>query len=84
MVRLLLARQKAVFGVTVVEQGDLPYVALLRNMRSLMKSYSLEEIKRGIEMTIQYGDHPASTKYLEEQIQWLRELNNFRLPTTLD
>ena len=78
LVTLLLARQKATYGHTILDEGDVPRVALTRNMKVLMKTYNLDEIKRGIELSVLQGDHPASTKFIEDRILWRRALITYQ------
>ena len=76
LTRILLARQKAVFGRTILDAEELTLPIITRNMKLLLKKYPLEDVKRGIELSVIMGDHPASTKFIEEQILWLKELRN--------
>jgi len=77
LVNLLLASQKAVFGQTVIGRGGFSRPALTRNMKLLMKKYSIEDIKRGIGLSVLRGQHPASTKFIEDMILWRKELIHY-------
>lgn len=78
LVTLLLARQKAVYGYTILDGGNIPRVALTRNMKKLMAKYALDDIKRGIELTVLTSDYPASTKFIEDMIKWRRDLIQYQ------
>ena len=85
LVRLLLARQKAVFGQTILEtQPDLTYRILQRHMKALINEYGVDEVKRGIELTVLMGDHPGSTAFVKEQIEWRKDWKNCPLSIALE
>lgn len=67
--RLLLARQKKIFGETITEtQPEFNERILQRNIKLLLKKYSREEVLRGIELSVLLGDYPGSTKLIEDMI----------------
>ena len=77
LVNLLIARQKTVYNQTIVESG-IPRIALIKHMKKLMKTYSLEDIKRGIDLSVINSDYPVSIKYVEEMILWRKDLINYQ------
>lgn len=69
LVRLLLARQKKVFGETITETTpELTSQILQRNFKLLLEKYELELVLRGIEASVLLGDHPSSTSFVEIMI----------------
>jgi len=71
LVRYLLAEQQRVFGETILSK--IPYPALLRNFKLLMKQYSTEEIGRAIALSVRVGNNPGSTKFVKECVAWLKD-----------
>lgn len=69
IVRLLLARQKRVFGQTIAEtQPEFTERVLQRNIKLLLKKYDLELVLRGLEYAVLIADHPFSPSFIEQQI----------------
>lgn len=69
LVRLLLARQKKIFGETITEvQPEFTERILQRNFKLLLDKYSLELVLRGLELSVLLGDYPGSTKIVEDMI----------------
>lgn len=67
--RLLLARQKKIFGETITEnQPEFSERILQRNIKLLLKKYNLELVLRGLEYGILIADHPFSPSFIEQQI----------------
>lgn len=75
LVRLLLARQKRVFGETITEvQSEFTERILQRNFKLLLDKYSLELVLRGLELSVLQSEHPSSTKYIEDRILYYMSL----------
>jgi hypothetical protein len=70
LVKYLLAQQQSAYGKTILDQFT--YKIMIRNMKLLCQHYSETEIKRAIALGCLTSEFPFSTKYIEEQIQWLR------------
>lgn len=75
LVRLLLARQKKVFGETIIEtQPEFTERILQRNFKLLLDKYSLELVLRGLELSVLQSEYPSSTKYIEDRILYYMDL----------
>lgn len=75
LVRLLLARQKKVFGQTITEtQPEFTERVLQRNFKLLLKKYDMQLILRGIELSVLLGEYPGSTKIVEDMIEYYLSL----------
>ena len=68
MANFLIARQRRVYG----EYIDLPFDAVVRHMKLLLKKYSPQMIQRGIVYASWVSEYPFSVKFLThciEQVQ---------------
>jgi hypothetical protein len=63
LVTFLLAEQRKVYGYTYLDR--LPYPALVKHAKLLLKKYSPQLIKRGIALSVRWGKYPASFKFVE-------------------
>ena len=69
LLKYLIASQQQVYGRTILDQFS--YTILTRNMKLVCEKYPENDIKRAIALGCLTSEHPFSTKYVEEQIQWL-------------
>lgn len=52
---------------------DVPYQALYKNIKALIKQYGAKAVVRGIFDATHGSDFPFSTKHIEQQITWRQE-----------
>lgn len=63
LVVFLLSEQRKVYGYTYLDK--LPYPALVRHAKLLLKKYPSSMIKRGIKLSVLWGHYPGSFKFVE-------------------
>jgi len=75
LTRLLLARQKKVLHETICEaQPEFTERIIQRQFKLLLKKYDIKLILRGVEQAVLVAEHPFTTKFIEEQIEYYLEL----------
>lgn len=70
----IIALQTAKFGGSVLNL--LPYPALERNIKLLLKEYSVQQVQQAVALAQQRAGYVYSTKLIKELIQWVEGLRN--------
>jgi hypothetical protein len=70
LVKYLVSQQIFFYG----KSFDQPRKILLRNMKLLLKNYPEDDIKRAIALGCLKSEHPFSTKFIQEMLEWLQDI----------